>query len=140
MSAGMNEAAMLGALLPLVPPGEVLEAALYCGYKGTGFFSSGRNIITGYIGITDHDRLIGQKTGLLDNASFAEELKDLKKLKISGTLFGQKQVYFLFLGGKKRELKIQIAPRIYGNALPNQEKNFRAFLDRLEERRETLPN
>ncbi|MCM1334412.1 MAG: hypothetical protein NC084_00670 [Bacteroides sp.] len=140
MGSGMNEAAMLGALLPLLLSGEGLEAALYCGYKGTGFFASGRSIVTGYIGITDRDRLVGQKTGLLDVSAFAEELKDLKKLKISGALFGQKQVYFLFLGEKKREIKIQIASKVYGNTFPDQEKNFHTFLARLEEKRAALPD
>ena len=92
-----NEEAMFCALGSLLTEGEAIEAAVFCVYKPTGFWANSRDIRSGYAGITDRDRLIGFKMGLLDQSSFAVEMKRLKKIKISKRLFGQKEIDLVFL-------------------------------------------
>lgn len=135
-----NEAEMTRTLQPLLSEGETVEAAVYCIYKETGFWARSHNIITGYVGITDCDRLIGCKMGLLDRSALAFDLRCLEKIKLSGSLFGQKMVDLTFLGVKKDRVKFQIAPKIYGDRFPDQEKNLKLLLERLEEKRAALPN
>lgn len=140
MNPKYNEETMLHALGSLLTEGEAIESAVYCMFKSTGFWASSRNIITGYVGITDRDRLIGFKMGLLDQSAFALDMKRLKKIKVSGTLFGQKVIDLVFLEEKKYEVKFQIAPKIYGNQFPNQESSLRILLERFEEKRAALSN
>lgn len=135
-----NESEMTRALQPLLSEGEAVEAAVYCLFKATGFWASNRSIITGYAAITDRDRLIGWKEGFLSESAFTLELKDLKKVRISGTLFGQKKIHLIFFAEKKREVKFQAAFRVYGDRFPDQEKNLKLLLERLEEKRAALPN
>lgn len=140
MAQAVSEAGMTRALRALLSEGEAIEAAVYCLFKSTGFFARSSGIMTGYVGITDRDRLIGQREGFLSESSFALELRDLQKVKISGTLFGQKSVHLIFFSEKKKEVKFQAASRVYGANLPNQENNLRILLERLEEKRVALSN
>lgn len=139
MNPKQNEETMLYALGSLLTEGEALESAVFCVYKPTGFWASSRDIVSGYVGITDRDRLIGFKMGLLDQSSFAADMRQLKKIKVSARLFGQKEIDLVFLNEKKLEVKFQTASKIYGNQFPNQESNLKILLERLEEKRAMLP-
>lgn len=138
MNPKQNEETMLYALGSLLTEGETIESAVFCVYKPTGFWASSRNIISGYVGITDRDRLIGFKMGLLDRSSFGIDMKHLKKIKISKRLFGQKEIDLVFLNEKKFEVKFQTALKIYGNQFPNQESNLQILLERLGEKQAML--
>lgn len=138
MNPKQNEETMFYALGSLLTEGETIESAVFCVYKPTGFWASSRNIISGYVGITDRDRLIGFKMGLLDQSSFGIDMKHLKKIKISKRLFGQKEIDLVFLNEKKFEVKFQTALKIYGNQFPNQESNLRILLERLGEKQAML--
>lgn len=140
MNPKQNEETMFQALGSLLTEGEAIESAVFCVYKATGFWASNRSIITGYAAITDRDRLIGWKEGLLSESTFALKLKDLRKVRISGTLFGQKKIHLIFFAEKKKEVKFQAAFRVYGDRFPDQDKNLKLLLERLEEKRAALPN
>lgn len=140
MNPKQNEETMFQTLGSLLTEGESIESAVFCVYKATGFWASNRSIITGYAAITDRDRLIGWKEGLLSESVFTLELKDLQKVRISGTLFGQKKIHLIFFAEKKREVKFQAAFRVYGDRFPDQEKNLKLLLEQLEEKRAALPN
>lgn len=139
LAQAFNEAEMTRTLQSLLSEGETVESAVYCIYKATGFWASNRSIITGYAAITDRDRLIGWKEGLLSESAFALELKELQKVRISGTLFGQKKIHLIFFAEKKKEVKFQAAFRVYGGRFPEQENNLKLLLERLEEKRAALP-
>lgn len=126
---------MLGGLLY---SGENITAALYCIYKGTGFFASSSDIIAGYIALTDHNRLIGYKMGLINDTAVCFDLGYLTKMKISNSLFGQKSIYIQVNDGKKSELMFQVAPKIPGSKFPYQEKNLEILLDELRSRQNIL--
>lgn len=137
MALMISESEMKGLLSPLLFEGEKLDAAVYCLYKPTGFWG-GRQMLTGYVGITDRDRMIERKEGMLGGGTFAYDLKELRKIGISRTLFGQYSVHLIFLTGKKEEIKFQAASHIHGANLPDQEQNLARLLERLREKEAML--
>lgn len=123
---------MNAALEKLLIGGERLETAVYCVFKQTGFFASNRNIITGYAGITDMGRLVCCKYYMINDESAAYNMEDIVQIKIKPALLGQKIVTLVFDDGKKRTVKFQLAPKVAGSKLPNQERNTEKMLEILE--------
>ena len=123
---------MNAALEKLLIGGEHLETAVYCVFKQTGFFASNRNIITGYAGITDMGRLVCCKYYMINDESAAYNMEDIVQIKIKPALLGQKIVTLVFDDGKKRTVKFQLAPKVAGSKLPNQERNTEKMLEILE--------
>lgn len=119
----------LGALLI---GGERLETAVYCLFKSTGFFASSSDIITGYAGITDMGRFVCCKYHTISDESAAYNIEDIVRIKIKPILFGQKVVTLVFDDCKKRTVKFQLAPKVAGSKLPNQERNAEKMLEILE--------
>ena len=69
-----NEAELLNDLNPLLDPGERLLAGVYCTYQDYGFLFSSRRVIAGYLGLTDHARLIGTRYGIILHEAFTVRL------------------------------------------------------------------
>ncbi|MEZ3455144.1 MAG: hypothetical protein K1W17_12385 [Oscillospiraceae bacterium] len=120
------------ALSTLLIGGERLETAVYCLFKATGFFASNRDIITGYVGITDMGRLLCCKYHTFNDESVAYNMEDIIQIKIKPMIFGQKIITVVFDDGKKRTVKFQLAPKVAGSKLPNQEINVGKILEILE--------
>lgn len=129
---------MNAALEKLLIGGERLETAVYCVFKQTGFFASNRNIITGYVGITDMGRLVCCKYYMINDESAAYNMEDIVQIKIKPALLGQKIVTLVFDDGKKRTVKFQLAPKVAGSKLPNQERNTEKMLEILEAKQNKL--
>lgn len=129
---------MNAALGELLIGGECLETAVYCLFKPTGFFASSRDVITGYIGITDMGRLVCCKYHMINDESVAYNMEDIVQIKIKPTIFGQKIVTVVFNDGKKRTVKLQLAPKVAGSKLPNQERNAEKMLEILEAKQSKL--
>lgn len=129
---------MNAALEKLLIGGERLETAVYCVFKQTGFFASNRNIITGYAGITDMGRLVCCKYYMINDESDAYNMEDIVQIKIKPALLGQKIVTLVFDDGKKRTVKFQLAPKVAGSKLPNQERNTEKMLEILEAKQNKL--
>lgn len=121
--------AVLGGLLI---GGERLETAIYCLFKATGFWESNRDIITGYVGITDMGRLLCCKYHTFNDESAAYNMEDIVRIKIKPMIFGQKVITVVFDDGKKHTVKFQLAPKVAGQKLPNQESNAEKMLEILE--------
>ncbi|MCH5348795.1 MAG: hypothetical protein J1E40_05685 [Oscillospiraceae bacterium] len=133
-----TEEEMMQMLGELLYAGENITAAVYCIYKGTGFFASSSNIIAGYAAITDRNRLIGYKMGLISDSAVSLDLGHLTKMKISNALLGQKIIYIHVNDGKKSEVKFQAAPKVPGSKFPEQERNLEILLDELKARENLL--
>lgn len=118
--AKMDEPDMMHTLTELLGPGEMIQAAVYCNYKQTGFFANNRNITPGYVAITDKERIIGYRRGMLSDGFLELDMGYLTKVKISNGLLGSKIVYMVFNDGKKQEIKFQAGPKIIGGSFPNQ--------------------
>lgn len=129
---------MNAALEKLLIGCERLETAVYCVFKQTGFFASNRNIITGYAGITDMGRLVCRKYHMINDESAAYNMEDIVQIKIKPALLGQKIVTLVFDDGKKRTVKFQLAPKVAGSKLPNQERNTEKMLEILEAKQNKL--
>lgn len=129
---------MNAALEKLLIGGERLETAVYCVFKQTGFFASNRNIITGYAGITDMGRLVCCKYYMINDESAAYNMEDIVQIKIKPAFLGQKIVTLVFDDGKKRTVKFQLAPKVAGSKLPNQERNTEKMLEILEAKQNKL--
>lgn len=129
---------MNAALEKLLIGGERLETAVYCVFKQTGFFASNRNIITGYAGITDMGRLVCCKYYMINDESAAYNMEDIVQIKIKPALLGQKSVTLVFDDGKKQTVKFQLAPKVAGSKLPNQERNTEKMLEILEAKQNKL--
>lgn len=123
---------MNAALSALLVGGERLETAVYCLFRATGFFASNRDIITGYVGITDMGRLLCCKYHTFNDESAAYNMEDIIQIKIKPMIFGQKIITVVFDDGKKRTVKFQLAPKVAGQKLPNQESNAEKMLEILE--------
>ncbi len=126
-----NEEEMMQILSRLLIAGESIKTALYCVYKQTGFFASNRNIIAGYVALTDNDRLIGMKFSTFGSEAVSQYMEYAKKITIKNYPFGQKVVHMIFDDGKKQEVKIQLVPKVVGSKFPEQQKNFDIFMDEL---------
>lgn len=129
---------MNAALEKLLIGGERLETAVYCVFKQTGFFASNRNIITGYAGITDMGRLVCCKYYMINDESAAYNMEDIVQIKIKPALLGQKSVTLVFDDGKKQTVKFQLAPKVAGSKLPNQERNTEKMLEIFEAKQNKL--
>lgn len=127
--------AALGALLS---EGESLETAVYCVFKATGFFASYRQMITGYIGITDKERIISCKYGVVQDSSAVYNMEDITGVKIQSVILGQSLVTIVFNSDKKQTLKFQVAPKVAGQKLPNQERNAEKLIEILENKKKML--
>lgn len=127
--------AALGALLS---EGESLETAVYCVFKATGFFSSYRQMITGYIGITDKERIVSCKYGVVQDSSAVYNMDDITGVKIQSVILGQSLVTIVFNSDKKQTLKFQVAPKVAGQKLPNQERNAEKLIEILENKKKIL--
>lgn len=129
---------MNDALEALLIGGERIETAVYCVFKATGFFDSNRRIIAGYVGITDMGRFLCCKYHTINDESVAYNMEDILQIKIKPTIFSQKIVTVVFDDGKKRTVKFQIAPKVAGSKLPNQEQNMEKMLEILEAKQNKL--
>ena len=133
-----NDEEMNAALGELLIGGERLEAAVYCLFKATGFFESNRDVITGYVGITDMGRFVYCKYHVINDESAAYNMEDIVQIKMKSTLFGQKIITIVFDDGKKHTVKFQFAPKVAGSKLPNQEQNAEKMLEILEVKQSKL--
>ena len=124
-----NDEEMNTALGALLMGGERLETAMYCLFKATGFFESNRNVITGYVGITDMGRLVYCKYHVINDESAAYNMEDIVQIKIRPMIFGQKDITIVFNDGKKHTVKFQLTPKVAGSKLPNQEQNSEKMLE-----------
>lgn len=124
------------ALGKLLIGGERLETAVYCLFYDTGFFAS--NIIMGYAGITDMGRLLCCKYGIVGDENVAYNMEDIVQIKIKPMILGQKIVTIVFEEDKKRTVKFQLAPKVAGSKLPNQERNTEKMLEILEAKQNKL--
>lgn len=129
---------MYETLSEYLEPGENITAAVYCVYKPTGFFASNMNMKAGYAAITDRNRFVGCKLGLMDITPVIMDMSYLTKIKVSGALLGQKAVHMIFQQDKKIEIKLQISPKILTSKFPNQERNTEAMLSELKAKQEML--
>lgn len=134
-----DEADMMQTLRELLFEGETITAAVYCAYKATGFFAPASNVRAGYAALTDRDRLIGYQFGLLGSEPVAMDLNYLTKLKVSGALFGQKNVYMQIRTDRKYEVKFQFASKITGASFPNQKQYAQILTDELTARQNQMP-
>lgn len=123
---------MNAALEKLLIGSERLETAVYCLFKPTGFFARNSDIITGYAGITDMGRLLCCKYHTINDESAAYNMEDIVQIKIKPALLGQKVVTVVFDDGKKRTVKFQLAPKVAGSKLYNQERNAEKMLEIFE--------
>ena len=128
-----DEEEMLNMLGELLFAGESITSALYCVYKGTGFFASNRNVIPGYVALTDRNRLIGYKMNVLGTNPVLLDLEFLKKIKITDWILGNKIIYLCTDDGRKNEVKFQYVQKVIGSQakFPNQERNSEILLDEL---------
>ncbi len=133
-----NEEEMNAALGELLIGGEHLETAMYCLFKETGFFASNRNIITGYVGVTDMGRFVFCKYGLISDENNAYNMEDIVQIKIKPMILGNKIITIVFDDGKKHTVKFQFAPKVAGSKLPNQEWNAEKMLEILEAKQSKL--
>lgn len=130
-----SEQDMMSVLGELLAEGEGIETAVYCIFKPTGFFSGYRNIIMGYAGITDRDRFIICKYGLIGTEQAAYPMESIVNINITNFLLGQKTITLTFDSGKKNIVKIQAAPKVTGNGLPGQQQNLEKMVKILEDRK-----
>ena len=133
-----NDEEMNAALGELLIGGERLETAMYCLFKATGFFESNRDVITGYVGITDMGRFVYCKYHVINDEFAAYNMEDIVQIKMKSTLFGQKIITIVFDDGKKHTVKFQFAPKVAGSKLPNQEQNAEKMLEILEAKQSKL--
>ena len=133
LTTKFDEDEMLNMLGELLYAGESITAALYCVYKSTGFFASNRNVVPGYVALTDRNRLIGYKLNVFGTKPVSLELDYLTKIKITNWILGNKIVYLCTNDGRKNELKFQYVPKVLGSQMkfPNQERNSEILLDTL---------
>lgn len=124
---------MTEALGVLLMAGERLETAVYCIFKPSGFFESNRNIVAGYAGITDRGRFLCCKYGIIGDENAAYNMEKIVGLKIRPIILGQKIVTIVFDGGRKQTVKFQLAPKVAGSKLPNQERNAKKMMEFLED-------
>ena len=71
-----------------------------------------------------------------ENAAY--NMEDIVQIKIKPTILGQKIVTVVFDDGKKRTVKFQLAPKVAGSKLPNQEQNTEKMLEILEAKQNKL--
>ncbi len=129
---------MDAALGELLMAGEHLETAVYCLFKATGFFASNRTLIIGYAGITDMGRLLCCRYGYIGDSTEAYDLENIVGIKIKSSLLGQKIITLNFYDGKKHTVKFQVAPKVAGSKLPDQERNTEKLLEFLEAKQNKL--
>lgn len=129
---------MLETLEGYLEPGETIIAAVYCVYKPTGFFASNVNMTAGYAALTDRDRFVGCKMGIINITPVVMDMAYLTKIKISNVIFGQKSVHMVFQQDKKHEVKLQISPKILTSKFPNQQSNTERILNELKAKQEML--
>ncbi|MBD5097159.1 MAG: hypothetical protein HDT40_09240 [Lachnospiraceae bacterium] len=133
-----NDEEMNTALGALLMGGERLETAMYCLFKATGFFESNRNVITGYVGITDMGRFVLCKYGLIADENTSYNMEDIVQIKIKPMILGQKIITIVFDDGKKHTVKFQFAPKVAGSKFPNQEQNAKKMLEILDAKQNKL--
>lgn len=134
----LNEEEMLEMLGQLLLPGESIKAAVYCVFHDTGFFASNLNTKSGYVGITDADRLICWQAGMLSISELTLDMIYLRKIKISNVILGQKIIYMEFQRDKKTCVKFQCGPKIAGNKFPNQKENVQMLFSELQAKQNML--
>lgn len=83
-------------------------------------------------------RLLCCKYYMINDESAAYNMEDIVKIKIKPTIFGQKIITVVFDDGKKRTVKFQLAPKVAGSKLPNQESNVGKMLEILEAKQNKL--
>ncbi|MCQ2416196.1 MAG: hypothetical protein MJ071_00085 [Oscillospiraceae bacterium] len=117
---------------------ETVEAAVYCSFKDTGFFASSRHLMTGYLGITNRNRIVGYCCDMLTKKPIQIEMNNITKIKVSGGLFGQKNVYVEHFSDRLYKMKATLIPKVYGRKFPNQRENFTTLLDVFTEKQRQL--
>ena len=121
------------ALEELLTPGEHLETAVYCIFKATGFWESNSRVIMGYAGVTDKQRLLCCKFHYINDETAVYDMNKLIKLKIKPIILNQIIITAVFdNNGKKQTVKLQLAPKVAGGKLPNQERNTEKMLEIFE--------
>ena len=99
---------------------EAVTAGVYATFQDTGFFASSRHVVIGYVGLTNRNRLIAIRAGMLKTEPFSTDLSYITKIKVKKTLFGMWQVYLEYFAEGTRKLKFTVSPKILGAKFPNQ--------------------
>ncbi len=135
----INEDAMLEKLSKLlVYPNERILAAVYCTVQdqSNAFLSmtSSGNVKACFLGLTDRDRLIGCRMGMVTEQPLQIDMMLVTKIKIKKTIFRQYQIDLEYGAGRNARLRFTIAPKIAGAKFPNQQMNCELILEELEAR------
>ena len=126
-----NEDEMYKSLRDVLLPDEQILAAVYVSYQQMGFLTS-HGVEAGYLALTDCNRLVGVRHGLLQSALFSMYLGTEKSLKVKKGLFGSRTVE---LDTGESKLRIAIAPKLgSGTDLPHQAEHFQTIMEVLEAR------
>lgn len=132
----ISETQMNGILGEMTRAGEECLCPVYCMFLKTGFFAHSYSLTIGYISYTSDDRLICAKNTLGSWTGAAYRMTDLRRIKIKKTLFGQYRVYAEFADAanvtKTVRIKFQLALKVIGCDLPDQERNGEILLDTLK--------
>ncbi len=112
--------------------GEESLYPVYCVHRGTGFFTSS-SIVYGYITCTNQGRIItaGYSGGRWNFV--AAHVSTVKDLKIKKNLVRQYIITGAFPMEKKDyKIRVQIAPKVLKNNLPNQKENLEKLIAALQ--------
>lgn len=124
---------MLANLSELLHNGEIIQAAIYCMFKKTGFFVKSNYVSYGHIAITNQNRLVGYMINRFNEMSIVSlDMNFPTKVKISKTIFGQKLFYISVDDGKKSKAKFQVALRDCSGRFPNQKRNLELIFNMLK--------
>ncbi|MBQ6041283.1 MAG: hypothetical protein K5705_10170 [Oscillospiraceae bacterium] len=111
---------------------EAVTAGVYATFQDTGFFASSRHVVIGYVGLTNRNRLIAIRAGMLKTEPFSTDLSYITKIKVKKTLFGMWQVYLEYFAERAYKLKFTVSPKILGAKFPNQRANTDYLIQTLQ--------
>ena len=131
LSKKWNEEEMLSDLGQLLHPGETLLAGVYCTYQDYGFFFSSKRVIAGYIGLTDQNRLIGTRNGIIQH-----EIVDINLNRavvyIKELLFGAVHIRVSDPSARLERQRITFNRLRGGKTFPNHFENAATLLEKLQ--------
>ncbi len=129
-----NQEYMDSVFEPMLVSGEESLCPVYCVFKQTGFWASNSRVSPGFVTCTSDGRFFMARSQLFDMVKRSVILDNVKHMKIKKNLFGQYviEATFMDVNGDLR-LKFQVARKIWGAKLPNQERNFDELISTLRQ-------
>lgn len=124
------EAEMLCELEPLLRADEKLTAAVYCTYQDYGFLFSSKRVIAGYIGVTDKNRLIGVRYGMILHETVDISL-NRAAVHISELPLGAVHIRVSDPSARLERQRITFNRLRGGKTFPNHAENAAMLLDKL---------